>query len=384
MLTSRLTVAALSQRERIKAVGIGAIVVMGLDDTFGSSGPHASHAVLTGPAECLDILGRSMAARIMDRFVAADAEVVHLLAPKDCSTANPLLSSLENAEVQMVMDLSPEVYQVAIDQKLRDYSQRGIEHAFVASSALYAETDLLDFFYFHREARQPVTRAFDRDGPLDLWVVDTTRTQRADIQKLLAKAEASGPSYFIREYVNRLTHPGNLRRFACDVLRGRCAVRPPGREIKRGIWIDEGAEVHRRARIVAPAYIGRASKVMQDTLVTRSSNIEKDCCVDYGTVIENSSILENTHVGICLDVCHAVANRNHLLSLGRNVVVEISDPSIMRANGTAWSPESTKALRRAKNGLLFSRRKKKQQVADSQPAGSAPEPCRLQANPIQG
>lgn len=365
-------------------MGIGAIVVMGLDETFGSSGPRVSHAVLAGPPESFDILGRSMAARIIDRFVAADAELVSLLAPKAYFTANPLFPGLKNVEVQAVTDLSPEVYQEAINQRLRDYSQRGIEHAFVASSALYAETDLLDCFYFHREARQPVTRAFDREGPLDLWVVDTMRTQPADIEKLLARAEASGPSYFIREYVNRLTHPGNLRRFACDVLRGRCAVRPPGREIKRGIWIDEGAEVHRGARMVAPAYIGRGSKVMQDTLITRSSNIEKGCCVDYGTVIENSSILENTHVGICLDVCHAIANRNHLLSLGRNVVVEISDPSIMRANGTDWSPESAKALRRAKNGLLFSRRKKKQQVADSQSAGSAPEPCRLQANPIQG
>ena len=80
-----------------------------------------------------------------------------------------------------------------------------------------------------------------------------------------------------------------------------------------------------------PAYIGRASKILEDTLITRCSNIERDCYVDYGTVIEDSSILPNTHIGIWLDVCHAVVNGNKLLSLGRNVTLEISDRSIMRA-----------------------------------------------------
>ena len=85
--------------------------------------------------------------------------------------------------------------------------------------------------------------------------------------------------------------------------------------------------MHRWARIVAPAYIGRGSKIMEDTLITRHSTIEKNCCVDYGTVVEDSSILQNTDIGICLDVCHAVANGNKLLSLDRDVVIEISDPA---------------------------------------------------------
>jgi NDP-sugar pyrophosphorylase family protein len=145
--------------------------------------------------------------------------------------------------------------------------------------------------------------------------------------------------------------------------------------------MDEGAEVHKRSRVVAPAYIGRASKVMEDTLITRFTNIEKGCCVDYGTVIENSSVLENTHIGICLDVCHAVANGNRLLSLGRDVVVEISDPSVMRFN----SPERKRAKdgKRALSGF-FSRRKVQQMVSSQPASASAPEQCRLEPNPIQG
>jgi NDP-sugar pyrophosphorylase family protein len=121
-------------------------------------------------------------------------------------------------------------------------------------------------------------------------------------------------------------------------------MRPWGVEVKPGIWVDEGAEIHRRARIVAPAYIGRASKVSEDTLITRCSSIERDCYVDYGTVIEDSSILPNTHIGIWLDVCHAVASGNKLLSLGRNVTLEVSDRSIMRTIGSAREEARNKSV----------------------------------------
>ena len=112
-------------------------------------------------------------------------------------------------------------------------------------------------------------------------------------------------------------------------------MRPSGTELKPGIWVDEGADIHRRARIVAPAYIGRDTQVNEDTVITRCTNIERGCCVDYGTVIENSSILPNSHIGIWLDVCYAVVNGSKLMSLSRNVTLEISDRSILRANGSS-------------------------------------------------
>ncbi len=368
-------------------MGLGAIVVIGLEDEAScSAAPQEASGLLSQPLACFDVLGRSVSDRVIERFVRADADVVSVLVQRESCIVKPSFVGFKNVEVQVVSDLCAAIY-----QKLKEYSRDGIEHAFVASANAYAETDLLDLFYFHRESRQTATRAIDCEGPLNLWVVDCSKAdcskaRPTDCQNLLAQTETSGVSYFIREYVKRLMHPRDLRQFASDVLRGCCSVRPPGQEIKRGIWIDDGAEVHRRARIVAPAYIGCGSNVMQDTLITRNSNIEKDCCVDYGTVVEDSSILQSTHIGICLDVCHAVVNGNMLLSLGRNVVVEISDPSILRAGNTAWKSVPAKDRKRAKNGILFSRRKVKQQaVTELQPAaGSAPEPCGLEPNPIQG
>ena len=47
-------------------------------------------------------------------------------------------------------------------------------------------------------------------------------------------------------------------------------------------------------------------------------------------MVEDCSILANTTVGICLDLCHAVASGNQLWNLERDVAVEIVDPKVMR------------------------------------------------------
>lgn len=359
-------------------MGLGAIVVLGDSGSPVSASP-ATGAKFAEPLAYLDVLGRSTAERIVEKFGRADVEAVCVLREKGGSSeSKPSFTAFENVEFQ-----EADNPRSAIQSKLQEYSRNGIEHAFLLFGNIYAETDLLDFFYFHRESRQKVTRSINRDGVLDLWVVDCKRGQDVDLSELLAETTKSANSYFIREYVNRLMSPGDLRRFASDSLQGRCSVRPSGREVKRGIWIDVEAEVHRRARIVAPAYIGRRSKVMEDTLITRSSNIERDCCVDYGTVIEDSSILQNTEVGICLDVCHGIANGNKLLKLDRDVVIEISDPAVMRSNSPV--PRLAKDRKWARNVLSFSRRKPERQTAATpQPAASAPEPRRLHVNSSRG
>ena len=231
---------------------------------------------------------------------------------------------------------------------------------------------MLDLFYFHREARQAATRCFDREGPLDLWVIDCEKALQSDVEGLFTE-EKRAP-YFTRDYVNKLKHSADLRRLVSDALSSRCALRPSGREIKPGVWVDEKAEIHRTARIVAPAYIGRGSKVQQDTLITRHSSSERGCCIDCGTVIEDSSILANTTVGIWLDVCHAVVSGNKLLSLGHEVVVEFSDPSVLRPTAEAKNSWDSKPLYAEQQ--IVTRIPQKQ--------SPAPEAWQLGANLIQG
>ena len=104
----------------------------------------------------------------------------------------------------------------------------------------------------------------------------------------------------------------------------------------------EGAQVEKDSRIVAPAFIGRNVTVSQQCLITRGSSIERNSFVDYGTVIEDTSVLPNSYVGIGLDVCHSIVDGNKLLNLQREVLLEVEDPAVMRQNkplaeaGSRW------------------------------------------------
>jgi hypothetical protein len=316
-------------------VGPGAIVVVGaeVESIFpaGPAAPAGPHAVtepvrLSDPLACVEILGRSAADRMIERFVQAEAELVSVIVQEGWHRGPVFSGASKNLEYQVVSDVG-----TAVVRTLRDHAQRGIEHSFLLSGCVYAETDVLDLFYFHREGKRAATRARNRQGSLNLWVVDCEKAQDSGLPGLLARADESGTSYFIREYVNCLNQPADLRRWAADALQGRCSTIPSGRKVKPGIWIADGAEVHRRARIVAPAYIGRGTRLHEDTLITRGSNLEECCYIDYGTVIEESSILKNTHVGIWLDVCNSIADGNKLVSLKRDTVLEIADPSVLRS-----------------------------------------------------
>jgi NDP-sugar pyrophosphorylase family protein len=357
-------------------VGLGAIVVVGAErEIFCSAAPQSDLKVLlTQPLACVEVLGRSVLESMIERFVRADVETITVLVASEHSCGvEPLRGTYENVRVRLVDDVFH-----ALSEQLRDYSQSGIEHSFVASASVYAETDLLDLFYFHREARQAATRGLDREGPLDLWVVDCARAQQNELEGLLSQADKNGATYFIREYVNRLLHPQDLRRLVSDALSGRCAMRPSGQELKPGVWIDDGAEIDRKARIVAPVYVGRGAKVEEDALITRGSNIEKDCYVDCGTVIEESSILANTHVGIWLEVRHAIANGNRFLSLEHEVVLDISDPCVMHS--------TRQVQKEIKEGWSWNRKAREPQIAaKANPKQSpAPEAWQLGADFIQG
>ena len=145
--------------------------------------------------------------------------------------------------------------------------------------------------------------------------------------------------YGSQKYANRLQSPRDFRRLVLDAFQGRCNLRPQGREVKPGVWICEGAQIERSARLVAPAFIGRNVQISDECLITRGSNVESNSIVDYGTVVEDSSILSNTYVGIGLDLSHSIVIGRSLLNLQHNVNLEITDPVVMRENNITGSDE---------------------------------------------
>jgi NDP-sugar pyrophosphorylase family protein len=155
-----------------------------------------------------------------------------------------------------------------------------------------------------------------------------------DVPMLSTLLSAQPVMYQSQGYVNPLQSAGDFRRLVLDSFHSRCRVRPQGSEIKPGIWICEGAQIERSARVVAPAFIGRDSHISAECLITRGSNVESNSQVDYGTAVEDSSILSNSYVGIGLDVSHSIVQGRHLLNLRHNVNLEITDPAVMRPNTT--------------------------------------------------
>jgi NDP-sugar pyrophosphorylase family protein len=318
----------------VTSVGFGAVLIISsrnrrfADIAVSSSAQPVSHSGIAGaPLECAEICGRTLVERIIERYAAIDCDSISILVEAGIFLPR-FRSEHVNVSIETVNDLRP-----AVTRKLDEYLEQGIDHAFIQWADTYTETDLLDVFCFHRESKQMVTPTFDGNGALALWVVNCEKAQGAPLETLLQQAGRSS-RYFIREFVTRLTHPRSMREFAADMLRGRCETGPSGRQTRPGIWCDEDADVHRRARLVAPAYIGCGAKVRADALITRFSNIERECCIDSGTVVEDSCILAYTTIGICLDLSHAVVNGNELFNLERDVAIEISDPKVMKSTAT--------------------------------------------------
>ena len=327
---------------------LGAILVIASAETTAgnsvSTDPERKLSGLCDLAEAplvgMEVLGRSVIERtveLLNRYAVKTISIVAGVGYSDLGAA--FRHPVEGVKLQTADNPWEAARHV-----LSEYAERGIEAAFVAKLGAYMELDAEEMLHFHRQEHRAVTRAFDNQGPLDCWLVDCIGGDKTTLDSdSWARLAAQTATYPLRGYVKRLTHPRDLRRLVVDAFLGRCKVLPTGKEIKPRVWVDEGAQVHRRARIVAPAYVGRSSTIREDTVITRCSDVESFCEVDYGTVIEDTSILSNSYVGIWLDVAHAVVCGNKLLNLERDVTLDVTDASMLRKS-VAVRPDLSRAI----------------------------------------
>jgi hypothetical protein len=287
-------------------------------DTTATVAAFKNHAAT--PLAMVEVLGRSVMARLADELGRAGIEEISMFGN---GLAGRTFDSSREASAQEAWSHANQQWITAL--------QSGAEAILVMRLGAYVEVDFKDALIFHVEHGHAITRAFDRDEPLDLWIIDPTRiSEESDL--LTALNDADSAHYLVRGYINRLEHPCDLRRLVVDSLTARCSLRPRGEEVRPGVWLDNGAQVHRDARVVAPAFIGRGAVIGEQCLITRCSSIESDCQIDYGTVVEDSSILSNSYVGIGLDLSHSIVHGNYLLNLERGVALEIADPCVIRQN----------------------------------------------------
>lgn len=295
--------------------------------------PHAASAETLGgvPIACAEILGCSLIYRTLEYF--AQGGITSFAVLVDDGVLRTVGQTLVNPQpawsVQMVPFSSESEVWPAIERTIGNYFANHFDHVFLLWSDAYVELDLDDVLQFSRDNQHSPVHIHDRLGPLGIWLLSS---QWQTNQLRSARHETSFKTYFCNDYVNRFSRVRDIRRFAQDLFVSRCAARPCGNEIRPGIWVNEGAQLHRQARVVPPAYIGKNTKVGAAALVTRASSIERDCNVDYGTVIEDSSILAGTYIGIGLDVAHSVVSGSHLVHLHQNLAMEIQDEVLIGIN----------------------------------------------------
>ena len=218
-----------------------------------------------------------------------------------------------------------------VTERVRRFKQEGFETILIARVGSYVEFGLEEMLDAHQQDGTGLTRLEGEQDSLDIWMLDVSWL--SDAESLLPALQKANPTvYRAHAYVNPLESAQDFRRLVVDSFNSRCRLQPEGTEIKPGVWVGDGVQIERTARIVPPVFIGSGVQISEECLVTRCSNIEFGSFVDFGTAVEDSSILPNTYIGIGLDLSHSIVDGGNLFNLRHNVALDISDPFVMRRN----------------------------------------------------
>jgi len=317
---------------------MGAILIVGPNASNSDKPFSDTHERLGGnPITCVELLGKSILQRTISRLEHYGLNDISIVADGNLSS---LISSQLPRKVQADFVREPMDVWTAAQKKFGDLKEKGSEVVVLIRMGAYVEFNLKQLLEFHRDKQQSITPMHDSHGPVDIWLLSASNTPRTIIPDRVEGSKVPSPMvpFLSQSYVNRLTGARDLRRLVVDAFFARCEIRPMGLQVKTGVWVDEGAQIHRRARLVAPAYIGQDVKVQSDAVITRCTNLERGSEVGYGTVVEDTSVLTGTCLGTGLDLAHAVVCGNNLIHLRRDVALQISDPQLLSGRSFVCPP----------------------------------------------
>jgi len=299
----------------------------------------------TRSVACAEIFGESLLSRTVRRLRNSGIGTISIVG----ASIYPL--GKLNAGIRYVTaPRSRQCWPAAQQEVMRLYAE-GVQTVFMIGVHAYIEWDVEEVLRFHLAHGLPLTQLHDAQGPLEVWAVESEWFSSAAFGCTLPFRYGEFPglpiSCPITGYVNRLTKGEDLRRFVEDGFLSRCETRPQCDEVKPGVWMEDGARVHKLARLVAPVYLGSSTKVGASAVVTRFSNIEHHSKVGDGTIVDASSILPFTELASGLEVSRSVVQGNTLVDVRRNISLCILDPKLIRdaAMETRWKVPSRQASR---------------------------------------
>ena len=281
------------------------------------------------PLALLDVLGRSVLMRTLDRIRAAGVAEITVVSDTD-PLPHPKSVTCKFSVA------SPQHFWDDALQKFRRLSRHS-ERVLVLRLGAWAEVDFAAMVNQHRDSGSAILRAYSpANEALDVFVISSgNQTEAAALLRGELRDERIATAvHYCDGYVNLLATPADLRALSLDAFAGECEIHPCGRELRPGVWIGRGAHVHRCARVVAPAFIGDYCSVRRDAVITRGSSLEHHSEVDCATVIENSNVMPFTRVGAGLDVEHSIVGFRQVHSVPRELTVNIEDPHLIGATTT--------------------------------------------------
>ena len=283
------------------------------------------------PLALLDVLGKPMLHRMVERLRAAGIEKVSVI----CSTG--LGDAAQFARLAQLPDVSwsfamndDEMWRLA-EQRFSESAQEGTDAVLALRMGPYAELDFDHFVQHHIDQGARVTAA-TRDGrEFGVFAISASRRNDAAFLFRHRFTECRVPctQYAFTGYFNPLAGAGDLRLLSRDGLFLRNGVRPIGKEKKPGVWVADGARIDRGARILAPAFIGARARVRAAAVLTHATAVEHHADVDCGSVVEDTNVLPFSSVGAGLDVAHSVVGFRRLYHLKHHTEVEFSDPKLI-------------------------------------------------------
>jgi carbonic anhydrase/acetyltransferase-like protein (isoleucine patch superfamily) len=212
--------------------------------------------------------------------------------------------------------------------------QHGVDLLLLIRMSTYTDLKYSELLQVHLDRQSALTQVYGADGPLDIALVDASflRDAGSAYRKALSGLVAQEQRFLYGGYVNRLNTPQDFRTLVEDGLRGNCGLYPVGIEVQPQVWHGHGAEVDGSAVVGAPAFVGARSHVAASCTLTGVSAIERGCKIDYGTMIDQSCILQDSYIGMGLDVRRSIVIDKTVFHLERNVEVSIGDRRLIGVN----------------------------------------------------
>ena len=93
---------------------------------------------------------------------------------------------------------------------------------------------------------------------------------------------------------------GNLpeyRRAQRDFLDGKVGFAVPGTQIRRGIWVEKGAQIAKGVKLEAPCLIGRDSRIAQGSIIGAYTVVGNKARIGAKSILRNCILWDEVNVG---------------------------------------------------------------------------------------